>query len=125
MKLVGMCATLLCASVMTGCMTDQIVGVPPTLQQSNLIADQNIQEAMVTSLIRKADLTREALAADPSKWQVVADAGLLEVDIQCDRYLAALFNFNREQRAGRQILTAATPELQADLLELLAATAPA
>jgi len=107
MKLVGMCAALLCACVTTGCVSDQVVGVPPTLQQSNLVAEQNLQEMMVTSLIRKADLSREALAADPSKWRVVADAGLFEVDVQCDRYLAALFTFNRDQRAGRQVLTAA------------------
>lgn len=107
MKLVGMCAALLCACVTTGCVTDQVAGVPPTLQQSSLVAEQNLQEMMVTSLIRKADLSREALVADPSKWRVVADAGLFEVDVQCDRYLAALFAFNRDQRAGRQILTAA------------------
>jgi hypothetical protein len=107
MKLVGMCAALLCACVMTGCVTDQVVGVPPTLQQSNLVADHNLQERMVTSLIQKADLSREVLALDPSKWRVVADAGLFEVDVQCDRYLAALFTFNRDQRAGRQVLTAA------------------
>ncbi|GEP59654.1 hypothetical protein RSO01_68200 [Reyranella soli] len=62
---------------------------------------------MVTALIRKANLSLPELKSNPARWKDVADAGLLEVDIQCDRYLAALFTFEREQRAGRQILTAA------------------
>jgi hypothetical protein len=72
-----------------------------------LVAEQQLQGQMVDALIAKADLTRQALADNPARWRDVTDAGLVEVDLLCDRYLAALFTFNREQRAGRQILTAA------------------
>jgi len=102
-------AALLCAVALTGCgnPSTQLIGVPPTLQQSSMASEQALQDQMVTSLIARADLTREVLAQNPMRWRDVADAGLLEVDLLCDRYLAALFTFNREQRAGRQILTAA------------------
>lgn len=103
------CAALLCAGAVAGCgnASNQLLGVPPTLQQSNFMVEHDLQNRMVATLIEKANLTPTALRDNPVLWKDVADAGLLEVDIQCDRYLAALFTFNREQRAGRQILTAA------------------
>jgi hypothetical protein len=101
------CAALLCIGALAGCgkASNQLLGVPPTLQQSNLVADERVQDAMVTSLAHKASLETPLPAIGPH-WRAVAEAGIVEVDIQCDRYLAALFTFNREQRAGRQILTA-------------------
>lgn len=100
---------LLSTVILAGCgnPSSQLIGVPPSLQQSNLMAEQNLQDQMVEVLIRKAGHTLPEVKANPVLWRDVADAGLVEVDIQCDRYLAALFTFNREQRAGRQILTAA------------------
>lgn len=104
------CAALLSACALSGCGTTSnlLLGVPPSLQQSNLVADEASQEMMIESLQRKAALPAGTrLGPNDLNWGLVAEAGLVEVDVQCDRYLAALFAFNREQRAGRQILTAA------------------
>jgi hypothetical protein len=63
---------------------------------------------MVDALIEKAGFPPGTVLQPGSPdWKYVTQAGLVEVDIQCDRYLAALFSFDREQRAGRQVLTAA------------------
>jgi hypothetical protein len=103
-------ALLLGAGVLAGCGTvsNQLLGVPPTLQQSNLVADAQLQNQVVDALIAKAGfLPGTRLEVGSPQWKYVAQAGLLEVDLVCDRYLASLFAFNREQRAGRQVLTAA------------------
>jgi hypothetical protein len=109
MRVATWMALLLGAGALAGCgnASHQLLGVPPTLQQSNLLAEQDLQDRMVAALVAKAGLTGVDLRSNPALWKDVADAGLMEVDIQCDRYLAALFTFNREQRAGRQVLTAA------------------
>lgn len=110
MRTAAICAILLGACVVTGCgtMSNRLLGVPSTLQQSNLIADEAAQEAMVNSLARKASIdSRGGLPAIGTHWRAIAEAGVVEVDIQCDRYLAALFTFNREQQGLRQGLTAA------------------
>ena len=46
------------------------------------------------------------MAASDARWAIVAEAGLYEIDRQCDLYLGALYTFNRDQRAARQGLTA-------------------
>ena len=104
------CAAMLSACALSGCGTasNQLLGVPPTLQQSSLVADATSQNQMVEALIAKAGFPAGTrLEVGSPQWKYVAQAGLLEVDLVCDRYLASLFAFNREQRAGRQILTAA------------------
>ncbi len=110
MRFATCAALLLGAGVLTGCgnVASQLMGVPPTLQQSSLLADAQTQNQVVQTLIEKAGF-RPGTYPEPgsSDWKYVTQAGLAEVDLLCDRYLAALFAFNREQRAGRQILTAA------------------
>jgi hypothetical protein len=106
----AICTGLVSACALAGCGTasNQLLGVPPTLQQSSLLADAPLQDRMVDALIEKAGFPRGTyIPPGSSQWKFVAQAGLFEVDLVCDRYLASLFAFNREQRAGRQILTAA------------------
>jgi hypothetical protein len=104
------CGVLLCAGALTGCgsSSKQLLGVPAALQQSSLLVDASAQEQMVQALILKAGFRPGTyLEVGSSNWKFVAQAGLVEVDILCDSYLATLSSFDREQRAGRQILTAA------------------
>jgi hypothetical protein len=92
----------------SGCGSAQnIRGVSPTLEQTSIVSDENAQAALVNALIRKAHIRPDEMTAIDPRWAVVAEAGLYEIDRQCDQYLAALFNFNRDQRAARQGLTAA------------------
>jgi hypothetical protein len=106
---VTICAALLCAGVLTGCgnASNTLLGVQPTLQQTNLLADVQIQNQMIQALIEKAGYPKDTyLPPGSPNWEFVTRAGFVEVDLQCDRYLAALYAFNREQRAGRQVITA-------------------
>jgi hypothetical protein len=89
-----------------GCSSGQIRGISPTLEQTSIISDERAQADLVAALIRKAYLRPEDMTASDARWAIVAEAGLYEIDRQCDQYLAALFTFNRDQRAARQGLTA-------------------
>ena len=83
MRTAAICAILLCACVVTGCgtMSNRLLGVPSTLQQSNLIADEAAQEAMANSLARKASIDpgpRRPPARSATDWRAIAEAGELE-----------------------------------------------
>lgn len=115
MRPMALYASLLGACAVAGCGLAQnqadpravgIRGVPATLQQSTIVANAEAQESLVTALIKKAHVRGELDAIDP-RWAAVAEAGVGEVDLLCDQYIAALYNFNRDQQAAREGLTAA------------------
>jgi len=86
--------------------TVSIRGVPPTLEQLNVVATAHDQDLLITDLIREAGLSAPPSTPD-GNWDLVMRAGVYEIGRQCDQYLDVLFRFNREQRAGRQDLAAA------------------
>lgn len=116
MKSVANCASLLGALAVAGCGLAQnqvdpravgIRGVPATLAQTTIVTNANAQESLVNVLIQKAYIGDAPLGADDTRWKNVAQAGIVEVDMLCDQYISALYNFNRDQQAARQGLTAA------------------
>lgn len=80
-------------------------GVPADLElMADPVASAKAETRLVEGLAIRAGVAYPDIA--PQQWDLIFRAGVRMVDGQCDQYLAALFRFNREQRAGRQGLTA-------------------
>lgn len=83
-------------------------GLEPRVEQIDFKGVAAAQSDLIDALKEQSQLKDETLRYEDPRWSLVLRAGLQLVDGRCDQYLDALFRFNREQRAGRQELTAAT-----------------
>lgn len=85
-----------------------IRGIQPRVEELNFAGVAAAQTNLIRALKEQSALDDVVLGYDDPKWSLVLRAGLQLVDGRCDQYLDALFRFNREQRAARQDLSAAT-----------------
>jgi hypothetical protein len=92
--------------VLSGC--GQVRGLSPSLESQKFAGVAERQDTLVADLQKMAgfgDGDKLAAIGDP-RWFQVVKAGMEFQGGQCDEYLSALFNFDREQKALRQGLTA-------------------
>lgn len=96
-----------------GCAAVEGVQGPPTAMEQfkrDPIAAANIQTRYIEGLRIRADLPQvpPVLPAPASDWAQILQAGIDQIDEECNNYLDQLYKFNAQQRAARQGLTAAT-----------------
>lgn len=83
-------------------------GIQPRVEDLNFAGVAAAQTNLIRALKEQSALDAVELGYDDPRWSLVLRAGVQLVDGRCDQYLDALFRFNREQRAARQDLSAAT-----------------
>lgn len=112
-----------------GCAAVEGVQGPPSAMEQfkrDPVAAANLQTRYIEGLRIRADLpqTPAALPAPASDWVQILQAGLDQIDEECNNYLDQLYKFNSQQKAARQGLTAATATTGV-ILGLTGATASA
>ena len=119
-------AGLLVAALSSGCsMFDEkrayITGLPPTIDADRLRKSTEAQKNIVSDLLVRANLTGGIPANGSADWAVFTEAGFGFVDEQCDRYLDALFWYNRA-RSATQTQLALTGATAASIMGILDAS---
>ena len=105
----GICLVMIIAILVTGCTSlrdwrrfGYVQGLEPALDAGQTSASTTNQEAVLLSLAHRANLrpaNNDLANIQREEWPAIAEAGFNLVDEQCEKYIDALFWWNRYKRA--------------------------